>query len=255
MFRNEVNTIGVLASSKVNHMKNHPARYFTLTLLAGMFIGFGVLLDFSLGAMLTDSHVPGVKIFMGLAFGVALSLVIISGGELFTGNNLTMSVGIYTKNITVTNSFALWIFCWLGNLIGSIILAFIFAKTGLLSGSTASFIANSTLSKISLSTMEMFCRAVLCNTLVCLATWCSIKMKSESGKLIMIFWCIFAFVTSGFEHSIANMSIFSLALINPAGADITMSSCLYNLFIVSLGNMIGGIFLVGLPYSISSKYK
>ena len=49
MFRNEVNTIGVLASSKVDHMKNHPARYFTLTLLAGMFIGFGVLLDFSLG--------------------------------------------------------------------------------------------------------------------------------------------------------------------------------------------------------------
>ena len=48
MFRNEVNTIGVLASSKVDHMKNHPARYFTLTLLAGMFIGFGVLLDFSL---------------------------------------------------------------------------------------------------------------------------------------------------------------------------------------------------------------
>ena len=94
MFRNEVNTIGVLASSKVDHMKNHPARYFTLTLLAGMFIGFGVLLDFSLGAMLTDSHVPGVKIFMGLAFGVALSLVIISGGELFTGNNLTMSDGI-----------------------------------------------------------------------------------------------------------------------------------------------------------------
>lgn len=255
MFQSEVSTIGSIARGKVNHMKNHHLRYFVLTLIAGMFIGFGVLLDFTIGAILTSSGIPGVKIFMGLAFGVALSLVIISGGELFTGNNMILSVGVYNKKVSVLDSFQLWIFCWLGNLVGSIILAVIFSYTGLLKGDLASFTASTAMAKTSLSTVEMFTRAILCNTLVCLATWCSVKMQSESGKLIMVFWCIFAFVTSGFEHSIANMTVFSLALINPAEFSISIGSCLYNLLIVSVGNMVGGIFLVGLPYAVSSKYK
>jgi nitrite transporter NirC len=89
--------------------------------------------------------------------------------------------------------------------------------------------------------------------LVCLAIWCSFRCKSESGKLIMIFWCLFAFITSGFEHSIANMTLLSIGLMAPFSASIGFVGYFYNILIVSLGNMVGGILFIALPYFLISK--
>jgi nitrite transporter NirC len=69
----------------------------------------------------------------------------------------------------------------------------------------------------------------------------------------MIFWCILAFFTTGFEHSVANMTLLSVALIHPASQMITWSGWIYNLAIVTLGNMVGGIVFVSLPYFIISR--
>ena len=101
----------------------------------------------------------------------------------------------------------------------------------------------------------MITRGILCNILVCLAVWCSIKMQSEAAKLIMILWCIFLFMMCGFEHSIANMSIIGVGLLHPLTADATISVNYYitDLFFVTLGNMIGGIVFVALPITGSQQ--
>ncbi len=251
MFKEEFSASANAAKNKVSLLKKNPVGYFVLSMLAGMFIGFGALLSFTIGGMLAG--VPGAKIVMGLAFGIALSLVVIAGAELFTGNNLVMFTGMLKKTISVKDGIVLWIVCWLGNLAGGILLALLFYGTGLSTGATAEFFASAALGKMTASAVNLFFRGVLCNALVCLAVWSGFRCKSESGKLIMIFWCLFAFITTGFEHSIANMTLLTSALLNPAGQALTITGWIYNLLVVTAGNMVGGIGLVAIPYFLASK--
>lgn len=161
-----------------------------------------------------------------------------------------MTIGLWRKSITFPDALKLWGLCWLGNLVGSVLLAVLFYYSGLATGDIGEFIATTSAAKMNLPASELLLRAVLCNLLVCLAVWCGIKMKTESGKLIMIFWCLFAFITTGFEHSIANMTLLAVGVLNPMGHAVTLGGYFYNLFFVTLGNMLGGIFLVGIPYAI-----
>ena len=71
-------------------------------MLAGMYIGFGILLAFTVSGQLQGA--PTTKLLMGTVFGVALSLVIIAGSELFTGNNFVLAVGALTKQKYVASS-------------------------------------------------------------------------------------------------------------------------------------------------------
>ena len=100
----------------------------------------------------------------------------------------------------------------------------------------------------------LFAKAILCNICVCLAVWCSIKMKTETGKIMMAVLGVMTFVTSGYEHSVANMTFFTIGLLDP-GTAITIGGVLYNLLIVTAGNMLGGILFVALPYYLIQKEK
>lgn len=251
MFKDEFEAAANAAKSKCKFLSDNPAGYIALSILAGMFIGFGVLLAFTVGGLLTGT--PAAKLAMGAVFGVALSLVVMAGGELFTGNNLVMFAGIIKEKITIKNAIILWIVCWLGNAVGGVLLAFVYKLTGLGVDAVGQFMANAAEAKMSAGPAALVARGILCNTLVCLAVWCGFRCKTESGKLIMIFWCLLAFITTGFEHSVANMTLLSFALMNPMGTSVTIAGWFYNLGLVTLGNMIGGIIFVGLPYFIGQK--
>lgn len=253
MFKEEFEAAANGAVSKYTLLKKNPGGYFVLSMLAGMFIGFGVLLAFTAGGLLAGA--PATKLVMGAAFGVALSLVVMAGGELFTGNNMVMAAGILKKKITLSNAVYLWIICWIGNAAGGILLAVLYHLTGLGEGAVGAFMASGALAKMSAAPVALLTRGILCNMLVCLAVWCGFRCKSESGKLIMIFWCLLAFFTTGFEHSIANMTLLTVALLRPAGEAVTVGGWFYNLALVTAGNMIGGICLVALPYFAGARER
>ncbi len=251
MFRNDVEKNVSAAVNKVSMLKRNPLGYFILSMLAGAFVGIGVLLAFTVGGLLNG--LPYCKVVMGLSFGVALSLVIMAGSELFTGNNMVMTLGILEKKITFAEAAKLWAICWIGNLAGALVLSLIYSLTGLGVGDTATFIAAGAAAKMGAGPIQLISRGVLCNFLVCLAVWSCNRATSDSGKLIMIIWCLFAFITTGFEHSIANMSLLTIALMNPMGQAVTLGGYFYNLILVTFGNMIGGIVFVALPYYVASR--
>jgi len=86
------------------------------------------------------------------------------------------------------------------------------------------------------------------------AVWCSFKCKSEAAKLIMVFWCLMAIMTTGYEHSIVNMTVLTVSLLSPAaGAAVSLGGWIYNIALSTFGNMIGGIVFVALPYLVISK--
>ena len=250
MFKDEFESAANAALAKSNKLKSDPLGYLVLSVLAGMFIGFGVLLVYTLSASLQGS--PATKLVMASAFAVALSLVVIGGAELFTGNNMVMTCGMLTHKVSLWDTAKLWIVCWIGNFLGAVILSVIFMATGLLSGDMLAAVTAGAEAKLEPGTIELIARGVLCNMLVCMAVWSCIRAKSDAGKLIMIFWCILAFFATGFEHSIANMTLLTLYTLSQGSAEAAFSS-LVQILTVTIGNMAGGILLVAFPYYLASR--
>lgn len=251
-------TIGVLgdtAISKVNKYRTSKKNYFILTMMGGFFVGFGIILIFTVGGLLGPTGFAGTKIIMGLTFGIALSLVLMAGADLFTSNNMIMMIGTLAKKTTWLETIQIWIFSYIGNFAGAVLIAALFFYTGLATGGTADFLNMVAADKMNAPFMELLFRGILCNVLVCLAVWCSFKLKEETAKLIVIFWCLFAFITSGFEHSIANMTLLSISLMVPHPETITLSGLAANLVPVTIGNVIGGAIFIGAGYWFGNTEK
>lgn len=248
MFREEIDQITVVAKGKIDYMNSSPAGYLVLSALAGIYVGFGIILIFSVGGPIHTSAGPFLKVVMGASFGVALSLVVFAGSELFTGNNMVLLIGRFQKRTSTGMVMKSWALCYLGNFIGSVFLAWLMIQGGSLAESSRLLIVKITAMKMNTGAWELFIRGILCNWLVCLAVWMAIKMKSEIGKLIMIFWCLFAFISSGFEHCVANMTLLSLGLFLPHGAEVSLTGFGHNLTWVTLGNIVGGTLFVGMAY-------
>ncbi len=233
-----------------------------LGILAGIYIGFAAHLATTVA---TGWDIGGTaalfglkKFFIGAVFSVGLMLVMIPGSELFTGNTL-MSVALMDGKITFGGMMRNWTIVWVANLIGSVLLAYLIA---VLSGAndgkvgvTAMAIANG---KCGLGPTVMLVRGILANWLVCLAVMMALAAKDIAGKVFAIFFPIMAFVTSGFEHSIANMyfipaGLFTKGLASQAGAisaftNLSMGGAVTNILLVTLGNIIGGSICVGAVY-------
>lgn len=244
------------AKNKVNLLKESKLKYLISSSFAGVYVGLGIILIFTIGGLLTQANSPMTKIMMGVSFAIALSLVIMTGSELFTGNNMVMMAGTLNKGVSLKNTSKVWLFSFVGNLIGSIIVGAIFVGTGLIDkGPVMEFFTTTAQAKASAPFIALLFRGILCNILVCVAVLCSFRTNDDSAKLIIIFMCLFAFITSGFEHSVANMTIYAVALISPAIEGVTISMAVYNLLAVTIGNIIGGAIFMGIGTYILGSEK
>lgn len=253
MYLESVKLISKAARIKIEYLKRSLLSYMVSSCLAGTYVGIGVVLAFSVGAPLASANSIFLKTLMGVSFGVALTLVVFAGAELFTGNNMFMSIGLLKKEVNAGELLKVWTLSWVGNLIGSFLIAYLVVNSGVVSGA-ASFIEKVSISKMTMPASQLFFRGVLCNWLVCLALWTSSRTKSDATKCILIFWCLFAFISSGYEHSIANMTLLSMSLFSPHSAMVSWFGFTRNLFYVTLGNIVGGSFFVGALYCIAT-YK
>lgn len=256
MFRDEFKAVCNGAKGKLNLLNNNPAGYFISAMVAGIFIAFGGFVTFTIGGYLTAAGSTMTKVVTSASFAAALSLVVMAGAELFTGNNFVMASASFAGEVKWPDTIRLWVVCYVGNLAGSLLASVLFHFTGIPTGAVGEFFATTAAAKMGGSALNLFIKAIFCNMLVCVAVWCGTKMKSESGKLIMIFWCIYVFMVCGFEHSIANMTAMAVGLLDPNGvAGISIGGYVHNLVWVTLGNMVGGICFAAWPYYMIQKEK
>ncbi len=237
-----------MSAAKKAFLARNPAGFFIASMMAGAYVGIGIILIFSVGQAADPSVRPLV---MGASFGIALTLVVFAGSELFTGHTMYMFIGRLTSRISSLDMCRAWGVTWSGNLIGSALLGGLFVLGGggaVLQDGGNDLIHAVAAKKMSAPAIELFSRAILCNWLVCLAIWGASRTENDTAKCVIIFWCLFAFIASGFEHSVANMTVFSVALLSDHPEAVSLSGAARNLLWVTLGNTFAGTILMGLGY-------
>jgi len=241
-----------------------------LGILAGAFIAFASegsnMAAFNLFAK-PETFGLG-KVLAGSIFGTGLMLVVIAGGELFTGNTM-MLAGVLDGKVSLAGMFKNWFYVYIGNLIGSVFIAYLMYQSGLF-GSGAAVLGGITIKiaayKVGLTFGQAFVLGIMCNWLVCLAVWMATGAKDITGKIFAIFFPIWLFITSGFEHCVANMYYIPAGILaknNPVLAEaaaalgVTRSQLdhlnwgtffVNNLIPVTLGNIVGGSVFVAVIY-------
>jgi nitrite transporter NirC len=260
MYTEAIQTLADQAVAKLAGQRRSLLSHFVRSMLAGMYVGAAIVLIFTVGGSLSKEAPGVVRLAMGVCFGGALTIVIFAGSELFTGSNLVLTLGVFTRKASWRDLASNWVWTWLGNLVGSILLAYMVIRTGLFDAEVFpainEFVLKLVRTKMNIPVEQLFWRAVLANWLVCLGVWMAGRIKSESARILMIWWCMFTFITSGFEHSIANMCGLMLGLLLPHGEGITWMGYGYNLGLATLGNIVGGaVFVAGVYWLGSPKAR
>ena len=245
MYRKSIDYFANFARDKVKALKRNPGGFFVGSMMAGAYVGFGIILIFVLGSA---ADPQSKKLIMGASFGIALTLVVFAGAELFTGHNMYMPLALFKKKITSNDLILVWVTVWVGNLVGSAFVGILFVLGGAsgIIDVIDSFVNHVAIDKMNASVVQLLARAMLCNWLVCLALWMAARTNNDTAKCIVIFWCLFGFIASGFEHSVANMTLFSIALLGEHPEAVSLYGAGYNLFWVTIGNLLSGsLFMAG----------
>lgn len=243
------------------------AQTFLLGILAGVYIAIGA--QFAT-FVISDSalHFGLNSLIAGIVFSLGLMLVVVGGAELFTGNCLII-MGYISKRISTREMLNNWIIAFAGNFLGSLTMVWWMSQTHQweffhnMVGAKALLIANT---KVNLDFTTALSRGVLCNSMVCLAVWLCFSGRSVADKILSIVFPIGGFVASGFEHCVANMYFIPMGVVlkkhpevvtaaeKMAGKTLDLSQLTWkgffinNLFPVTLGNIVGGVVLVGIVF-------
>lgn len=227
-------------------------KLFILGIMAGIFIGIGAI-----AYQMSTATIGGSlgKLVGACMFPAGLSLVLIAGSELFTGNCLLV-IPLLEKEVKLTGVLRNWLLVFLGNFAGSIILALlvVYSHTpSQVDGALLDTMMSVASAKVGLSFGDALLRGIICNIMVCLAVWMSFAGKTVPAKIMGLYFPIMIFVLGGFEHNVANMyylsaGIFANSVYAVGNTAVNWGAALLNnLLPVTIGNIIGGA-LVGSTY-------
>jgi len=228
------------------------AKIFKLGIVSGAHIGFGSYLAITVGGACPEIAAanPGLQKMIFGAFGLPFGLImtLVTGGELFTGNTALVTAAVKEGKATYKDLVKSWTSSYVGNFVGSLILAYLAFKSGTLGNAPAS-VAIAT-AKCSMPFDVAFVRGILCNWLVCMAVYMASGCATMIGKMTAVWFPISAFVALGLDHSVANMFIIPLGILR--GAEVSIGQMfIKNLIPVTLGNIVGGAIMCMMPFGLS----
>ncbi|MGZ4161590.1 MAG: formate/nitrite transporter family protein [Neobacillus sp.] len=243
-----------LALKKIKIFRESIFRYILRSMLASMFIGFGVIVAFKTGNFFYLEHSPLTYPMAAITFGAAIILISYGGGDLFTGDTFYYTYAALRNKLAWSEVIKLWVISYAGNILGATVFASLIFTTGLFAESSVNaFLLSVVDKKMHVPFMELFFRGILCNWLVCLAFFLPMGIKGDGAKMFAMMLFVFCFFISGYEHSIANMCTFAIALVLNHPGTISWGGVVHNLIPVTIGNLIGGGVLMGMMYYYVNK--
>jgi len=243
-----------LALKKLKIYNHSIIHYIARSVLASMFIGFGVIVAFRTGGFFYLEHSAFTYPAAAFTFGAAIILIAYAGGDLFTGNTFYYTYAALRKKIRWIDTVKLWLTSYGGNILGAFTFALLIYLTGLFKDPNVNgFLLSVVEKKMHAPWFELLFRGLLCNWLVCLAFFVPMSLKGDGPKVFAMMLFVFCFFISGYEHSIANMCTFAIALVLDHPDSISLSGAIYNLVPVTIGNLFGGSVFMGWMYYYVNK--
>lgn len=212
------------------------------------------------------------KLVGGLVFSLGVIMVVVCGCELFTSSTMTM-VARANNRISTWQMLRNWVVVYFGNFIGGLFIVALIWLGGQIMAANGQWgltILNTAQHKIHHTWTEAFALGMLCNIMVCLSVWMTYAGKTLTDKAFIQILPIALFVSSGFEHSVANMFMIPMGILtahfsapefwqaiglNPEQyADLDVYHFIVkNLIPVTLGNIVGGGVCVALMQWYTNK--
>ncbi|WP_256003360.1 MULTISPECIES: formate/nitrite transporter family protein [Pedobacter] len=219
--------------------------------MSGALLGISVTLAY-LAASQTKLSMAGA-----LVFPVGFVIIVLLGLELVTGSFSLVPLAWLEKKISATVMIMNLFWVFIGNLIGSLLFAFLFWSASSEMG-TATLLGNIELMLVTAAEKKTigyaahggaglfgaFVKAILCNWMVCMGVVMAMTSKSTVGKILAAGIPIFIFFALGYEHAVVNMFVIPVGMM--FGAKVTVGDWwLYNQLIVTAGNIVGGLLFTG----------
>ena len=275
MNQEDVQKLSNAANAKITLLKNDFFKYFMRAIMAGFFIVVAMIFSNVVGNVFSGAEEPAWGKFLGaLVFSIAVLLISLVGGELFTGDCM-MLMGNLHKKYNALSMIRVLVLVYLSNLVGSVIIAALVYFSGQLdmsAGLLGAFTIKVAYGKAALPFSRALFSGILCNILVCVAVLMAGAAKDIAGKVFAILFPIMAFVIGGYEHCVANMYYIPaglMALSNDTYKQAAMNAYGYteaqlaalslkgffinNLIPVTIGNIIGGMIFVSIPLYLLHK--
>ncbi len=231
---------------------------------SGAILGLAVILALTVGLK------SGQPWLGSLLFPFGFASIVLFGMELVTGNFALLPMATWAGKSTWSATFRNWGWVWLGNWIGTAVVAVLMAIS-LTSGGTvdpasaaegggmwqqvaAKIIAlnktNVVVKYENLQSMGFFLaiiRGLIANWLVCLGVTMALVSKSVPGKILACWLPITAFQSMGMEHIVVNQFLHTAGPI--LGSGVPFWKCIFwNFLPVTIGNIIGGMVFIGMLF-------
>jgi formate/nitrite transporter FocA (FNT family) len=261
-----------ICTYKWDMVRNRPLAYLISGFLGGGMVVFGATLALSVSAGVPEKLAPGLaNLLMGLVFMFSLVVIMLSGMTLVTADMYIGVIGLFHRRITWT-----W-FVWgvalgyIGNFLGSMLFMWLISKSG--AYAAWPWLARSHAmgaAKMGYTAVQIFVMGIVCTWMLQTAAILYVKAEGDIAKIAIAAYGPLAFVAGMTEHCIANIGFLALPLFQQ---DLFMSMAsssglpdpallhwgfgkygwAHNQLYTLLGNLVGGILFVGVPFQLVSN--
>jgi formate/nitrite transporter len=200
----------------------------------------------------------GGGILGAVLFPTGLIAVVLTSGELFTGDALVFVTSLLGGKVTWKQMARNWTVAWIGNFCGALAWAVLIAylSDALEDKGVRDLAVHLAQKKAFQPWLHIFLKGIGANAMVCLGIWQATCAEEVAGKILAIWFPTTGFVVMGLDHCIANQFFIPIGMMLMAGTDayddektITVYRLIFQALLpATLGNLVGGGFVIGAVY-------
>lgn len=230
-----------------------------LSVMGGGFITMGALFS-----VLLSEQVEALGpryLLQGFGFSTGFFFVILSGSILFTEANVVLPSTLLQQHPRplMGRLMLFWALALIGNFVGTLVTSWLISRAQVyppeMQQTLEAFVAKKTYyHSVGTTTawFEALLSGVLANWMVGMAAFFATMGRTIIGKYIPVLLAVTLFCAANFQHSVANMAYFGLISAEGKGPG-WWDAIVWNIIPVGIGNMIGGAFLVAIPFSFAFR--
>ncbi|MEL3710768.1 formate/nitrite transporter family protein [Staphylococcus borealis] len=229
--------------------KKTPGRYALKAMMSGFLLAIVTVFMLAIKTQFAGTNEGLVNLLGAIAFSLALVLIVLTNSELLTSNFMYLTVGWYYRAITINKMLLIFLFCFIGNIIGGFILFFLMKGTHIMTPEMIASLSKTVHMKTVESTwLNILVKAIFCNFFINIGIYVSMLFKEGLARAFFIAAGVVVFVFMGYVHVVFNAGLYAGMVFYNLDA-LSWLDVIKNIVFALIGNYIGGGIFIGLVYA------